>query len=247
MTTPDANNEDKLKHIHQILATHPSLMDAYHKLEPFILNVFGAERMSIFQRRRQHQDLVARFKTGKETREIKVPISPQSIAGYVALSQLPLIISDPYNQQELAAIHPRLKFADKFDKTSAFKTNNLVCVPILEAGVLMGVMQIINKISGSFSDADLNLANAMAEIIGQKFRYELGGTREPFEYLIHRNLISESDLKKITQSSQDNRQLVQRLASEHRVPEEDLGNALSVHYQVPYLSYLPDKYHLYQS
>lgn len=247
MTTPDAKNEEKLKHIHQLLAAHPSLMDAYHKLEPFILNLFGAERMSIFQRRRQHQDLVARFKTGKETREIKVPISPQSIAGYVALSQLPLIISDPYNQQELAEIHPRLKFADKFDKTSSFKTNNVICVPILEAGVLMGVMQVINKKSGSFSDTDLDLANSVAEIMGKKFRYELGGTSQPFEYLIHRNLISESDLKKVTESSQDNRQLVQRLASEHRVPEEDLGNALSVHYQVPYLPYLPDKYHLYQS
>jgi type II secretory ATPase GspE/PulE/Tfp pilus assembly ATPase PilB-like protein len=247
MTTPDANNEDKFEHIHQLLATQPTLMDAYHKLEPFILNWFGAERMSIFQRRRQHQDLVARFKTGNETREINVPISPQSIAGYVALSQLPLITSDPYNQQELAAIHPRLKFADKFDKTSSFKTNNVICVPILEAGVLMGVMQIINKKSGSFSDADLELANSLAEIMGKNFRYELGGTSQPFEYLIHRKLISESDLKKVTDSSQDNRQLVQRLASEHRVPEEDLGNALSVHYQVPYLSYLPDKYHLYQS
>jgi len=247
MTTPDANNEDKLKRIHQLLAAHPSLMSAYNKLEPLVLSLFGAERMSIFQRRRQHQDLVARLKTGNETREIKVPISPQSIAGYVALSQLPLIISDPYNQQELAEIHPRLKFADRFDKASAFKTDNLLCVPILNAGVLMGVMQIINKQIGSFSDADLDLANAITEIIGRKFRYELGGTSQPFEYLIHRNLISESDLKKITDSSQDNRQLAQRLASEHRVPEDDLGNALSVHYQVPYLSYLPDKYHLYQS
>lgn len=239
--------EQKLQNIIKLLDSHPALMDAYQQLEPQILELFGSERMSIFQRRRQHQDLVARFKTGKETREIKVPISPQSIAGYVALSQRPLLISDPYNAQELVEIHPRLKFADKFDKKSAFKTNNIICVPILNAGVLMGVMQIINKKVGYFDDADLDLANGLAEVLGNKFRYELGGTSSPFEYLLHRKLISEKDLKNIEETSKDNRQLVQRLISEARVPEGELGNALSVHHQVPFLSYLPDKYHLYQS
>ncbi len=77
-------NQNHLDRINQLLKAYPSLMDAYHKLEPFVLGLFNSERVSIFQRRRQHQDLVARFKTGKETREIKVPISPMSIAGYVA-------------------------------------------------------------------------------------------------------------------------------------------------------------------
>jgi len=240
-------NQNHLDRINQLLKTYPSLMDAYHKLEPFVLGLFDAERMSIFQRRRQHQDLVARFKTGKETREIKVPISPMSIAGYVALSQLPLIIDDPYNKEELASIHKRLNFADKFDKDSTFKTRNIICIPILDSGVLMGVMQIINKKDAAFTEDDLALANAIAEIMGKKFRYELGGTSQPFDYLVHRNLISEKELKKLQETSHDNRQLVQRLTSEHRVPEDDLGNALSVHFQVPYLAYLPDKYHLFQS
>ncbi|MGJ8681286.1 ATPase, T2SS/T4P/T4SS family [Paraglaciecola sp.] len=222
-------------------------MDAYHKFEPFILEWLGAERMSIFMRRRQHQDLVARFKTGKETKEIKVPISPMSIAGYVALSQTALIINDPYNKDELANIHKRLNFADKFDKSSTFKTRNIICMPILDSGVLMGVMQIINKKEGDFSSEDLDLVNQISDIIGKKFRYELGGTSEPFDYLVHRNLVSDTQLKKLKESSNDNKQLVQRLASEYRVPDEDLGMALSVHYQVPFLAYLPDKYHLYQS
>lgn len=239
--------EDTLLKIDKLLEAHPSLMDAYQQLEPIILNLFEAQRMSIFQRRRQHQDLVARFKTGKEMREIKVPISPQSIAGYVALSQKPLVISDPYNAQELAEIHPRLKFADKFDKHSKFKTDNILCVPILNAGVLMGVIQIINKKVGSFADADLRLANSLSEILGNKFRYELGGTSNPFDYLVHRNLLSEKDLLNFSESSKDTRHLIQRLISEARIPEAELGNALSVHYQVPFTSYLPDKYHLFQS
>ena len=243
----NSSQQQTLEQINHILGEYSSLMDAYQKLEPIILKMFGAVRMSIFQRRRQHQDLVARFKTGKETLEIKVPISPMSIAGYVALSQLPLMISDPYDAAELKEIHPRLRFADKFDKNSDFKTNNILCVPILNAGVLMGVMQIINKQSGSFNDTDLELAQSLAKIIGTKFRFELGGTNNPFDLLLHQKLVSEKALNDILESSQDHRQVIQRLMSEHRVGEAQLGNALSIHFQVPFIPYLPDKYHLFQN
>lgn len=243
----DTSSQHSLDQIKSILSNHSSLMDAYGKLEPIILKMFGAKRMSIFQRRRQHQDLVARFKTGKETLEIKVPISPMSIAGYVALAQLPLMIADPYDAAELKEIHPRLRFADKFDKTSDFKTTNILCVPILNAGVMMGVMQIINKQQGSFNDDDLQLAQELATILGAKFRFELGGTNNPFDLLLHENAISEKALKELVESSSDLRQVIQRLTSEHRIPEEKIGNSLSIHYQVPFLPYLPDKYHLYQS
>ncbi len=233
-------------HVKRILNNHSSLLDAYSLLEPIILNMFGATRMSIFQRRRQHQDLVARFKTGKETLEIKVPISPMSIAGYVAISQLPLLIADPYNAAELKAIHPRLRFADKFDKDNNFKTTNILCVPILNAGVLMGVMQIINKQNGSFDDNDLARANDLALVLGAKFRYELGGTNNPFDSLLHKGLINEPALKALLSTSKDTRTIVQGLMSEHRVPEHEIGHSLSIHYQVPFIGYLPDKYHRYE-
>jgi type II secretory ATPase GspE/PulE/Tfp pilus assembly ATPase PilB-like protein len=233
-------------HVKRILNNHSSLLDAYSLLEPIILNMFGATRMSIFQRRRQHQDLVARFKTGKETLEIKVPISPMSIAGYVAISQLPLLIVDPYNAAELKAIHPRLRFADKFDKDNDFKTTNILCVPILNAGVLMGVMQIINKQNGSFDDNDLARANDLALVLGAKFRYELGGTNNPFDSLLHKGLINEPALKSLLSTSNDTRAIVQGLMSEHRVPEHEIGHSLSIHYQVPFIGYLPDKYHRYE-
>lgn len=232
--------------INSILSRQTPLMDAYQELEPLILELLKAERMSIFQRRLQHQDLVARFKTGKETKEIKVPISPLSIAGYVALSQLPLIINDPYDSHELSNIHPRLRFADKFDKNSTFKTQNILCVPILNAGVMMGVLQIINKKSGEFNDSDLKVAQKLADKIGAKFRYELGGTSAPFDYLVHLNHLAERTLKELVETSNDHRQLIQRLQSEQRISDEHIGTSLSVHYQVPFIGYDPDKYHLFQ-
>jgi type II secretory ATPase GspE/PulE/Tfp pilus assembly ATPase PilB-like protein len=209
--------------------------------------LFGAQRMSIFQRRRQHQDLVARFKTGKETLEIKVPISPMSIAGYVALSQKAIIVADPYNPSLLQNIHPRLRFADKFDKDNDFKTQNILCVPIMNAGVMMGVIQVINKNSGAFSEEDLKLGNALALILGDKFRFELGGTNNPFDLLVHKGLLEEATLKELQESTPDIRALVQRLISEYRIAEQEIGNSLSIHYQVPYIPYLPEKYHKFEN
>jgi hypothetical protein len=229
------------------LAAYPTLMDAYGQVEPIILQLFGAQRMSLFQRRRQHQDLVARFKTGKETRQIKVPISPSSIAGYVALAQRPLVIDDPYNADALASVHPRLRFAGQFDKSGTFVTQNILCVPVINADVLMGVMQIINKTNASFDDNDIELAVQVARVLGDKFRYELGGTKHQFEYLIHRGLTSQSTIDELSDNDASTKQIIQRLISEHRIPEEEIGNAISVHYQVPFITYLPDKYHLYQS
>tara|TARA_R110001632_G_scaffold55815_1_gene136466 strand:+ start:1967 stop:4177 length:2211 start_codon:yes stop_codon:yes gene_type:complete len=239
--------QSALQDLKHLLANAPSLLSVYDSLEPMLLKLFKAQRMSIFQRRMQHQDLVARFKTGNEAQEIKVPISPHSIAGYVALSQTPLIINDPYSSDELSAIHPRLKFADKFDKHSAFRTQNLICIPILNAGVLMGIMQIINKNDGAFQSADLALAGKVAQTLGNKFRYELGGTSQPFDYLVHRKVIDEPTLNKFVQANPEHELLVQRLMTEKRIPEDEMGIALSVHYQVPYMGYKPDRFRLYQS
>ncbi len=55
------NHQQVFNDINTILANNPTLMDAYKDLEPLILGLFNAQRMSIFQRRRQHLDLVARF------------------------------------------------------------------------------------------------------------------------------------------------------------------------------------------
>nr|WP_136251368.1 ATPase, T2SS/T4P/T4SS family [Ningiella ruwaisensis] len=240
-----APNSPNLQALQAQLKEHPNLMAAYEKLEPIILQVFDATRMSLFQKRAQQQDLVARFKTGAETKEIKVPISPASIAGYVAMSQQPLIINDPYDDMQLLNIHQRLRFDKKFDKASQFKTENILCIPVMNAGVMMGVMQIINKKGGDFGHGDLETAMEIADMLGDKFRYELGGTKSPFDYLVLRGQISETEIEEVTKLG-DVKQIVNRLTSEHRISEAEIGSALSVHYQVPFIDYLPDNYHMYQ-
>jgi len=239
-------NSPLLQSLQAQLKEYPNLMAAYEKLEPLILQAFDASRMSLFQKRAQQQDLVARYKTGQETKEIKVPISPASIAGYVAMSQQPLIINDPYDDIQLSNIHQRLRFDKKFDHASQFKTESILCIPVMNAGVMMGVMQIINKTGGGFDQHDLDMGMQIAEMLGDKFRYELGGTKNPFDYLVLRGLVTEDVIEDVAKLG-NTRAIVAKLNTEFRVPEKEIGSALSVHYQVPFIDYLPDNYHMYQS
>jgi type II secretory ATPase GspE/PulE/Tfp pilus assembly ATPase PilB-like protein len=241
-----APNSPLLQSLQEQLKEFPNLMAAYEKIEPLILEAFDASRMSLFQKRAQQQDLVARYKTGQETKEIKVPISPASIAGYVAMSQQPLMINDPYDDQQLVNIHPRLRFDKKFDRASQFKTDSILCIPVMNAGVMMGVMQIINKKGGDFAAEDLDLGMQIAAMLGDKFRYELGGTKNPFDYLVLRGLVAEQVIQEVVKLP-DVKQIVAKLTNDHRIEERDIGSALSVHYQVPFIDYLPDTYHMYQS
>ncbi len=232
-----------LKSLNAIFQQFSDIHDAYEQFEPAILNAFNAHRMCIFQRRSAHRDLVARYKTGGDLREIKVPVNTQSIAGYVAMVQRPVNIKNPYDDQALKEIHYKLKFEKKYDRISRVKTDNILAVPIKHNDVLLGVLEIINKESGPFTDDDLALANQVANALADNYRYELGGTARPFDYLVHKKLIDKDSFKN-TPKNASIKHVAYLLANEHQVSEKHICEALSVYYQVPAIEFNPAEYHV---
>lgn len=76
---------------------------------------------------------------GKELKEkVRLPINDQSIAGYVALSGESSLINDVESD-------PR-HFKKAKQKSSGFKTRNLICVPLKVKEKTIGVLQAINKL-----------------------------------------------------------------------------------------------------
>jgi signal transduction histidine kinase len=71
----------------------------------------------------------------------------------VALSGEPALISD-------ATENPRV-FRD-FDDKSAFETRSLLCVPLSSKDGIIGALEAINKIDGTFDQEDLRLLSALA-------------------------------------------------------------------------------------
>ncbi|WP_133471796.1 ATPase, T2SS/T4P/T4SS family [Paraglaciecola marina] len=221
---------------------HPSLETAFADIEPLILAAFNAQRLSLFQRRTRNRDLVARHKTGSQPREIKVTLNTQSIAGYVAMAQQSIVVNDPYDQEAIQSVHSKLKFDKKYDRLNRFKTTNILCVPVKHDGILLGVMEILNKETGDFDNEDLDLAIEVSKVIGEAYQYELGGTSQPFEYLGHKGLLDPKILNNLSNSS-NIKYATYLLNTEHDINEEQICEALSIYYQAQYIDYLPTQYH----
>lgn len=245
-TAQQTNSQDRYyQHLLSILnKVHHSrrFQDAYPVVEKSILHLFHAERLTIYQRNRASGDIVSRFKTGDDIREIRVPVSTTSIAGYVAFSRRPLLIKNVRDPDELKQFHPNLHFNSAFEEPTDFRSESMLVVPIATNDVLLGVLQIINRSDGKrFSEKDMDKACELASLIGQKFHYDFGCTHSPYEYLIQKGLLKQADLDKV---SKDKPQVpvTQILTELLRIPKAEIGESLEAFYQVPFIGYLPDRY-----
>jgi hypothetical protein len=63
-------------------------------------------------------------KQGSQQGLLKLPVSVQSIAGYVAMSRQLLNIADVYDADQLQRIHPQLSFLNREDKRSGYHATN---------------------------------------------------------------------------------------------------------------------------
>lgn len=78
----------------------------------------------------------------------------EGFAGWVAEKREPLLVND-------AKADPR--FTGQFDQASGFTTRSALCVPMLAAGELVGVLEILNKKDASgFTDVDRRLLESLA-------------------------------------------------------------------------------------
>jgi class 3 adenylate cyclase/GAF domain-containing protein len=77
----------------------------------------------------------------------------QGIAGYSAARGEPLIVLDAQGSRH---------FSPEFDRQIGFRTRCALCVPLISRGKVLGVIEILNKISGDFNDDDLHLLQSIA-------------------------------------------------------------------------------------
>lgn len=219
-----------------------SFSDILAVVEPEILELLHAERLTVYQCGRNEREIVSKYKSGSDIREIRLPLMASSIAGYVALSQSSIRIDDAYDASELERVHPGLKFSQVFDRRSGFRTRSVMAVPILFQDVLLGVVQVLNRTGGGpFTDRDLRNAEELARVLGQKFRYDLKATRSPYEYLVQTRKVRPEQLEEFKRrADRDGLSIPELLLSEGGVTKHELGTSLERYYQVPFVAYDPE-------
>jgi adenylate cyclase len=106
----------------------------------------GADRCTVYQLDRERGEIFSRVAHGlPEGEEIRLPLS-RGVIGSVARTGRTLRLRDAYND-------PR--FDPATDQRTGYRTKSILCMPVVnEQRDVLGAIQLINKVSGTFSEAD---------------------------------------------------------------------------------------------
>jgi len=138
------------------IATKVAAAETLEELLRYIVEVSvqqtGAERGTLFLNDEKTNELYSRVAQGVGFREIRL-LNDTGIAGHVFKTGEGIIIDDAYTDA---------RFNRSIDADTGFVTRNLLCAPIMTPGrEIIGVLQILNKRSGSFDRDDLELLESM--------------------------------------------------------------------------------------
>src|ERR1700693_1540142 len=174
-----------------------------------ICQLFEADRMTVYIMSEDASSIVSKVKTGLNSfKDIKLPISESSLAGYSALNKRHMNIKDVYDDSELKQYSPNLTFLKAVDQRTGYRSKQMLIAPILggETGTdLMGVIQLINNLAGQpFSsrhdEGVMELSKTLA--IAFRVRQQMPGSiSSKFEYLVVDNIIAAGELELATKAA----------------------------------------------
>lgn len=234
----------KLQEITNRIHSAQSLRQIIVDLRDSILLLFDAYYLTIYALDRAKNEIYSLFmEAADKLNEVRVPINNNSIAGYVANTGKIVNILDAYDEKELKAIDPGLLFDPSWDKKSGIRTKEILCVPVNYGNRLMGVIQILNKKTGTgkFSDEEVSCAQDIAEVLGIAFynQERLAKRRKTrFGHLIARGLITENDLDQAWDEVRATKELIENILMEkYGVSKEDIGKSYEEFFRCKFVQF----------
>ena len=210
--------------------------------------LFNADRLTIYSVSEDKQSIVSKVKTGLNSfKDLKLPIAEHSIAGYTALAKKAINIKDCYDDGELRAINPNLRFLQEVDKRTGYRTKQQLVAPIVEQGTaeLIGVIQIINNKAGvpfgGLAEEGVNeLSQTLAIAFKQRQKPQLVKTK--YDYLISDAVLSAGEFELASRQARKKALDVEQvLTEEFQVKVPAIGAALSKFFGVPYEPFKSDR------
>ena len=207
-----------------------------------ILSLFDAQRMTVYVVDGVKRELVSRFKSGDEVEEIRIPVSPASIAGYAAFKQKSVNIENVYDGDAVSAVDKSLEFDGSWDLKTGFKTKQVMAHPIIFQKYLLGVIQLINhKQDIPFSEMDGRSLKELAKVFGialyNQKRIATGKVTK-FDHLLENHLITQKELNRaVVDARKQKKPVTEILMKEFKIPKKEIGESLSKFYKIPFIEY----------
>jgi sigma-B regulation protein RsbU (phosphoserine phosphatase) len=155
--SPDAG--DKLA----LLTEAAHLLNSTIEYEELMKNVLklvtravDAEAATVFRYDPAYNDLRIRFYSGDdESRQLTIPVG-QGFVGWVAEHKEPVLTNTPSEDS---------RYSREIEEMQQVKIRSILCYPLILRGKFFGVIEAINKKSGQFDQADLDIFNVLSDQI----------------------------------------------------------------------------------
>ncbi len=214
-----------------------------------ICGLFNADRLTIYAISEDKTSIVSRVKTGLNSfKDLRLPISEQSIAGFVAVNKRTLNIHDVYDEKELGGYNPQLNFLKQVDTKTGYRTKQMLVAPIVNAQSkeLMGVVQLINSNTGQpFPPAMEEGVALLCETLAVAFlqrQKQAQVVHGKYDQLITNAVISKEEFELAMRSARrKNVDVESVLSDEFQVKPGAIGEALASYFGVPYEPFKPDR------
>jgi NtrC-family two-component system sensor histidine kinase KinB len=122
-------------------------------------SALNVEAVSLALVDKEKKNIVFQAATGEQSKNIlglSIGIG-QGIAGWVAQKGESVIVPDAQNDE---------RFYASVDQNTGYKTKAIACAPIRSNGNLIGVLEAINPLDGSFDEADLTVIEGIGNLAG---------------------------------------------------------------------------------
>src|SRR5689334_9275869 len=213
-----------------------------------ICTLFNADRLTIYTVGEDKHTIVSKVKTGLNSfKDLKLPIAEHSIAGFVGLSKRMLNLKDVYDEGELRAHNPNLRFLQEVDKRTGYRTKQMLVAPVAEpgGGELVGVVQLINNKTGVpfgqlAEEGVAELCQTLAIALKQRQKPQVLKTK--YDFLVGDAVISAAEFELAARSARKKAVDVETvLVDEFQVKIPAIGAALAKFFGTPYEPYKPDR------
>ncbi|HWJ96236.1 MAG TPA: ATPase, T2SS/T4P/T4SS family, partial [Telluria sp.] len=211
-------------------------------------DLFSCDRFTLYAVTPERDHIVSKVKTGLSSfRDLRLPISPSSIAGFIAQTRLTINITDVYDDAELRRISPDLQFQRGVDQRTGYRTREMLVAPLVAqpSGELLGVVQFINHLGGGpfppvATEGLKQLCETLSVALNQRMKPQR--VRSKYDALVLEAVLSAAELEQATRAARDrDTDIEEVLVADYHVKLTSIGQSLSKFFMVPYEPFRPDR------
>ncbi|RJF99220.1 GspE/PulE family protein [Noviherbaspirillum saxi] len=214
-----------------------------------LCDLFDCDRLTLYAMSDDKTCIVSRVKTGLNSfKDFQLPLSPQSIAGYAALSRRVINLRDVYDDSELKSHSPDLHFQRGVDQHTGYRTKQMLVAPLIDeqTNTLLGAIQLINNRTGeAFSSVAEEGIKELCKTLAIAYTQRLKPApliRSKYSALVSEAVLSAAELELATRSARRKSDDIEEiLIKEFQVTGPMIGQALAKFFGVAYEPFKADR------